>query len=186
VIPCTRAPHLTALALLLGAALGCAREPEAYRGRGLREAELAPNDAASIYRAALAGAFNVNDPALWLLVDPLLLPRTEGLAGGDSMPADVRAALERRGVVKGSCQLPVQRTPNPLICPAARPGYVVRFSAPLAVGAGRDSVQVYVAVQQYATPRGPRAERLRFERAYRVVRGGQTWRAVSEARLPQP
>jgi hypothetical protein len=63
----------------------------------------------------------------------------------------------------------------------------VRFSAPFALGAERrDSLQVHVVVQQYAIPKGPVAERLRFERAYHVARRGQTWRAVREARLPQP
>lgn len=167
-------------------ASGCAPEPVAYRGRELDVATLAANDVASAYRAVLGAAFTLGDPALSLLIDPVLLPRAEGLAGGDTMPPDVRSALHRRGLVKGTCQVPVQRAPTPLVCRADRPGYVVRLSAPFALGAGRDSVQVHLVVQQYAIPRGPVAQRLRFERAYRVARSGQTWRAISEARLPQP
>jgi hypothetical protein len=173
---------------LVGAGLtvGCPREPEAYRGRGLQVATLPVNDVVGIYRAALGASFTLGDPTLSLLLDPVLLPRTEGLAGGDTMPADVRSALRSRGLVKGTCQVPLQRTPAPLVCNAARPGYVVRVSAPFAMGTASDSVQVHVVVQQYAVPRGPVAQRLRFERAYQVARSGPAWRAVGEARLPQP
>jgi hypothetical protein len=165
----------------------CEREPDMYRGSKLQVATLPPDEVVGTYRAALAAALPLGDPALFLLVDPTLLPRGEGLAGGDAMPADVRSGLQRQRLVSGTCQVPVQRNKTPLVCRAARPGYVVRFSAPFALAAGRrDSVQVHLVVQQYAIPKGPVAERLRFERAYRVARRGQGWRAVSEARLPQP
>ena len=169
-----------------GMALGCPREPEAYRGRGLRVDTLPVNDVVRVYRAALGGSFSLDDPSLSLLVDPVLLPRGMGLAGGDTMPPAVRAALERHRLVKGTCRVPLERTPTPLVCRADRPGYVVRLSAPFALGAGHDSVQVHLVVQQYAIPKGPVAQRLRFERAYQLVRSGPTWRAVGEARLPQP
>jgi hypothetical protein len=164
----------------------CAREPEAYRGPGLEVASLPPDDVVGVYRATLAAAFNLGDPGLSLLVDPVLLPRGEGLAGGDSMPPAIRSLLQRDGLVKGTCQVQVEKTRTPLVCRAGRPGYVVRFSAPLALGGGHDSVQVHLVVQQYAVPKGPVAQRLRFERAYHVARRGRTWRAVREARLPQP
>ena len=165
----------------------CEREPDVYRGSRLQVAALPPDDVVGTYRAALAAALPLGDPALSLLVDPTLLPRDEGLAGGDVMPAEVRSGLQRARLVSGTCQVPVQRNKTPLVCRAARPGYVVRFSAPFALAAGRrDSVQVHLVVQQYAIPKGPVAERLRFERAYHVARRGQTWRAVGEARLPQP
>jgi hypothetical protein len=186
-----RIPHGYGQLALIGlwcAVMGssCAPEAETYRGAGLQVETLPPTDVVQVYRAALAGAFNLGDPALSLLVDPTLLPRSEGLAGGDTMPAAVRSVLQHHRVVKGTCQVPVERTRTPLVCRADRPGYVVRFSAPFALGAGDDSVQVHLVVQQYAIPRGPAAERLRFERAYHVVRRGATWRAASEARLPQP
>ena len=165
----------------------CEREPDVYRGSKLQVATLPPDEVVATYRAALAAALPLGDPALSLLVDPTLLPRDEGLAGGDAMPAEVRSGLQRQRLVSGTCQVPVQRNKTPLVCRAARPGYVVRFSAPFALAAGRrDSVQVHLVVQQYAIPKGPVAERLRFERAYHVARRGQTWRAVGEARLPQP
>ncbi|MFN2567304.1 MAG: hypothetical protein ABR499_20095 [Gemmatimonadaceae bacterium] len=169
-----------------GIAFGCAREPEAYRGAGLQIDTLPLNDAVGVYRATLAASFRIEDPALSLLLDPVLLPRAVGLVGGDTMPSAVRSALQHHRLVRGTCHVPVERTRTPLVCRAARPGYVVRLSAPFASRAGHDSVQVHLVVQQYAIPSGPAAERLRFERAYRVVRSGRTWHAVGEARLPQP
>jgi hypothetical protein len=166
-------------------AFTCAREPQAYRGPGLQVDTLAVDDVVGVYRAALASAFNLGDPALALLVDPTLLPRSEGLAGGDGIPSPIRSAMQR-GLVRGTCQIPIERNKTPLVCRADRPGYVVRFSAPLALGVKHDSVQVHLVVQQYAIPKGPVAERLRFERAYHVARRGSRWRAVGEARLPQP
>ena len=176
-------------AILLGCgvmAFKCEREREAYRGPGLLPATLSADDVAGAYRAALGSALPLGDPTLSLLVDPLFLPRNEGLAGGDSMPAAIRSALQRHRLVQGSCQVPVERNRTPLVCRASRPGYVVRFSAPLALATRNDSVQVHLVVQQYAIPKGPVAERLRFERAYQIVRRGRAWRAVGEARLPQP
>ena len=169
-----------------GIASGCAREPEAYRGAGLQVDALPLNDVVRVYRATLAGAFRLDDPSLSLLVDPMLLPRGVGLAGGDTMPAAVRSAIQRHRLVKGTCRVPLERARTPLVCRAERSGYVVRLSAPFASRAGHDSVQVHLVVQQYAIPSGPAAERLRFERAYQLVRSGPTWRAVGEARLPQP
>src|SRR3712207_6639867 len=96
----------TALVLSVSAlALGCPREPEAYRGRGLQVDSLPVTDVVRVYRAALAAAFNLDDPALSLLVDPALLPRGEGLAGGDTMPAAVLASMQRTRLVKGTCQV---------------------------------------------------------------------------------
>lgn len=167
-------------------AFSCAREPEAYRGPRLEVASLPVEAIAGAYRATLAASFSLDDPALSLLVDPTLLPRGEGLAGGDPMPAALQSALQRQRLVKGTCEVPIERKRTRLICRADRPGYVVRLSAPLALGAGSDSVQVHMVVQQYAIPKGPPAERIRFERAYHLVRRGATWRPVGEARLPQP
>jgi hypothetical protein len=167
-------------------AFACAPEPQAYRGARLQVDTLPLNDVVRVYRATLGAAFTLGDPSLALLVDPVLLPRGEGLAGGDTMPPAVRSALQRDRLVKGTCQVPLQRARTPLVCRADRPGYVVRLSAPFALGPGHDSVQVHLVVQQYAIPNGPAAERLRFERAYQLARSGPTWRAMREARLPQP
>jgi hypothetical protein len=190
-IPYVRIPRQLVHRMLIclacaGIAFGCAREPEAYRGAGLQVDTLPLNDVVRVYRATLAAAFTLDDPSLSLLVDPMLLPRGEGLVGGDTMASAVRSALQRNRLVKGTCQVPVQRNRMPLVCRADRPGYVVRLSAPFAPRAGHDSVQVHLVVQQYAIPSGPAAERLRFERAYQLVRSGRTWHAMGEARLPQP
>ena len=175
------------ISLACGAmAFKCAPEPVAYRGPGLEVDPLPVGDVVGVYRAALGGAFSLGDPTLSLLVDPRLLPRGQGLAGGDIMPSAVRSAMQRERLVKGTCQVPIEKTRTPLLCQADGPGYVVRLSAPLALSTGHDSVQVHLVVQQYAIPKGPVAERLRFERAYHVVRRGSTWRAAQEARLPQP
>src|SRR3712207_6412832 len=149
----------TALVLSVSAlALGCPREPEAYRGAGLQVDTLPVMDVVRVYRAALAAAFNLDDPALTLLLDPTLLPRAEGLAGGDTVPPAVAAALHRTRLVKGACVVPIERTRTPLVCRADRPGYVVRLSAPFALSPDHDSVQVHLVVQQYAIPRGRPAE----------------------------
>ena len=141
-------------------------------------------DQVNVYRAALGGSFRLDDPTLFILADTTLLPREPGLVGGESMSRDLQSALRGRGVVKGICRIPERPNRDALICDAARAGYVARFSPPFA--RGPDSVQVHVVVQQYATPTSPRAERLRFERAYQVARIGGAWRAIREARLPAP
>ena len=176
--------ELFSLVFMCAAASACRDEPGAYRGPGLQVAALAVDDRVAVYRAAVAGSFRLDDPTLSILVDPTLLPRSAGLVGGDSVPKEVLAALTRSGLVKGTCVLPIRKTAKPLECAADRAGYLVRFSDPFALG--RDSVQVNVVVEQYAIPYGPRAERLRFERAYHVARHGTGWRAVREGRMPQP
>ena len=172
------------MAALIALVAGCSRDEQAYRGPGLTVASIPTRDAVNAYRAALSGSFNVNDPSLWILVDSLRLPRTAGLEGGAPIAPELLSALRTAGVVKGVCTVPVQPTREPLRCSAERPGYAVRFSDLLQLG--RDSMQVYMVVEQYATPSGPAAERLRFERAYHVSRRGTTWRATREARLPRP
>jgi hypothetical protein len=164
--------------------LSCRDDPRAYRGPGLQVASLPVADRVAVYRAAVAGSFHLDDPTLSILVDPTLLPRTAGLAGGAAVPAEVLAGLRESGLAKGTCVIPIKRTSQPLVCQADRAGYLVRFSDPFAIG--RDSVQVNIVVEQYAIPYGNRAERLRFERAYQVAQQGTSWRAVREGRLPQP
>jgi hypothetical protein len=182
----SRRRTLIPAALIVSAAIasGCAREQVDYRGAGLPVDTLPVSEVVGIYRATLAGAFRLDDPTLSILVDPVLLPRASGLASGDTMPPDVLAALRRGGLVKGTCKVPVRNTRAALICRAELAGYAVRFSEPFTLGP--DSVQVYLVVQEYALPNGPMAERMRFERAFHVARQGSTWRAVREARMPQP
>ena len=174
----------TFLAVCGALGIACSKAPVDYRGAGLQVASLPVGERMAVYRAALAGSFQLDDPTLSILADTTLLPRDGGLAGGDAMPGDVLAAMRDAGFVKGTCRLPHTRTREALICEAGRPGYVVRFSPPFA--RHQDSVLVHIAVQQYATPLSPPQERMRFERAYQIARAGSTWRAVREARLPQP
>src|SRR5215475_1548737 len=68
-------------------------------------------------------------------------------------------------------------------CKAALPEYVIRFSPVFAMRP--DSVEVYLYVQKYDTPAGEASQTLRFERAYQVVRQGDDWHAVREARIPK-
>jgi len=163
---------------------GCAPSTPDYRGTGLHVDTLSTPDLVGVYRATLAGSFTLGDPSLSILVDPVLLPRAASLAGGDTMPADVLAGLRRENIVQGLCKIPVRATKMPLICRAERAGYVVRFSEPFALG--QDSVQVHLAVEQYAIPGGKPEQRLRFERAYHVARRAGGWRTIREARLRLP
>jgi hypothetical protein len=180
-------PHRVPRILLLTVATlasACREPPTDYRGSGLQVATLPLNDRVGVYRAALGGSFRLEDPTLFILADTTLLPRDAGMAGGTPLQAELLGALRSAGIVKGICKVPERRQREPLICPADRAGYAVRFSEPFARGG--DSVQVHIVVEQYATPFGPRAERLRFERAYHIARSGSRWRAVREGRLPQP
>ena len=172
--------------LIVAVCTACTPERENHYRGGTRDvADIPAVDQAAAYRAALAGSFNVFDPGLWILVDSLYLPRTEGLAGGASIPVEQMRAIQALDVVKGVCTVPVQaRGRGALVCGAGHPGYAVRFSPPFALG--KDSVQVHLVAEQYAVPGGPQLERLRFERAYHVVKSGGSWRAVREGRLPQP
>ncbi len=166
--------------------MGCNEKVVDYRGAGLRVDTLPTDEIVNVYRAALAGSFTLTDPGLSLLVDPVLLPRASGLSGGDTMPPELVSKLQRTGLVRGVCRVPLHNTPMPLVCRADQAGYVVRFSPPYAM-ANHDTVQVHLVVQQYAIPNGPVAERMRFERAYQLARrDAATWHATREARLPQP
>jgi hypothetical protein len=171
------------VAVFLAGACGPERV-EVYRGAGTEVAALPVAERVAVYRAALGGSFTLNDATLSILVDPVLLPRDAGLAGGDTMPRELITALRNSQLVQGTCTVPVKNIRSPLICRAERDGYAVRFSDPFALGP--DSVQVHLVVQQYVTPNGRPAEKLRFERAYHIARRSGAWRAVREARLPQP
>lgn len=174
------------VAVLIVWLTACTPERENFYRGGVHDvAELPAAEQAAAFRAALTGSFNVSDPGLWVLVDTLYLPRTEGLAGGTPIPEEQMRAIQALDAVKGSCTVPIQKRGRPaLVCRAEYPGYAVRFSQPFALGP--DSVQVHTVIEQYAIPGGPQLERLRFERAYHVVKRGTAWRAVREGRMPQP
>ena len=157
--------------------------PPAFRGPGLQVAALDVNQQAAINAAAVRASFDP-DPSLSLLIDPMHLPRTEGRAGGATVAPALIARMKERGTVRGTCQTPRDGARTVPLCPAPISGYVVRFSEILALGAGTDSVQVYLAATRYRhTPKEP-AELLSFERAYRIARVRDQWRVMSEARIP--
>ncbi len=155
--------------------------PQAARGSGLDVAALDARQRAQIYRAAVGAAFDVG-PGLVLLLHPRLLPREAGLAGGDSVPADVARALRQAGTVAGTCE-PAQTDRGSLPhCDASAAGYVVRFSDVLRLSA--DSVQVYLDAEQYTVPGAPPQQVLKFEKAYQLVEENGRWRVAREGRVP--
>ena len=174
---------VVAIALASGLA-GCSGDVSRdVRGRGLATASLSPMDQAHVYEAAARAAFDANDPALSLLLDRRLLPRTVGLAPAGSLSSDVAAEMRRRGAVKGTCEPKLDGDRGTARCTAELPGYVIRFSPVLTLRG--DSTQVYLYAQKYDTPSSGFSQALRFERAYQVVRRADGWRAVLEGRIPK-
>lgn len=168
--------------IIVGALAACAKEDSsAVRGSGMTVALLAPGEQAHVYEAAVRAGFEVDDPALSLLLDSRLLPRGVGLLPEGRVPDSVAAELRQRGVIKGDCEPPLQSGLGPPHCAAARPGYVVRFSPVFILRA--DSMQVYAYLQKYDTPNSEPSQTLRFERAYQVVRHDGAWKAVREGHV---
>ena len=178
---------MSAVAAILLVTLGyaCKRDGDSnvQRGRGLKPAALSDLERSNVYNAALRATFDMDDPALSLLLDPRFLPLKPGVGLGTPMPGGLTSTLRGRGIVKGTCSVPTAGTRKTLLCNAERPGYVVRFSDIFA--AAGDSVQVYVFVQKYDTPESGGSEALRFEKVYLLVRQDGVWRAAREGRMPR-
>src|SRR5215217_7261140 len=143
---------LAARGVLLGLVVVClgactGDESNTVRGRGLSLATLPAASRAHVYEAALRASFDVDDPALSLLLDPRELPRDVGLAASSRVPDSVAAELRRRDVTKGTCEPPIDSKRGVPLCSASLPGYVIRFSPVFALRG--DSVQVYLYVQKY-------------------------------------
>jgi len=173
-------------ALLTLALLACGSDDgaPAVRGPGLTVASLEVPQQAAVNAAAINASFNP-DPNLSLLVDPVYLPRSAGQQGGASVAPALIARMKQQGTIRGTCQTPRDAAKSVPLCPAPISGYVVRFSEILALGTGKDSVQVYLAATRYRhTPKEP-AELLSFERAYRIAHVRGEWRVMSEARIPK-
>jgi len=170
-----------ALVALLLVACAPGDEDRFVRGHGLRVASLQPNMRVSVYQAALGAAFELNDPALTLLLDRRVLPRAGGMAEDGRLPGPIETGLRERGVIHGTCEPPISTSRKTPLCTARGPGYVVRFSDVLARGG--DSVEVYLAVQKFDTPKSTGSESLRFERAYQLVHRGTSWEPTREARV---
>ena len=158
--------------------------PPAFRGPGLKVAPLEVNQQAAVNAVVVNAAFNP-DPSLSLLLDPVYLPRSEGVSGGTPVAPALIARMRQQGTIRGTCQPSRDSTRTVPLCPAALPGYVIRYSEILGLGGGTDSLQVYLAATRYRhEPKAP-AELLSFERAYRVGRVRNGWRVLSEARIPK-
>ena len=184
--PVSRQSSVTRVLPLLGLLLACGKDdegPPQVRGTGLEVAALDVNQQSAINAAAVSAAFDP-DPNLSLLADPVYLPRSSGREGGSSVAPALIARMKQQGIVRGTCQTPREAVRAVPLCPAAISGYVVRFSEIFRLGAGKDSVEVYLAATRYRhAPKEP-AEVLAFERAYQLTRVRGEWRVMREARLP--
>jgi hypothetical protein len=175
---------VAATALIVSTIGGCGGDASNdVRGHGLAVASLAAASQAGIYDAAARAAFDVNDPALSLLLDRRLLPRTVGLAASGQLSDAVVDEMRRRATVKGMCEPALDGGRGTPRCSAPLPGYIVRFSPVFAMRG--DSAQVYIYAQKYDTPASGNSPPLRFERAYQVIQRGDGWRAVREGRIPK-
>jgi len=151
------------------------------RGPGLQIATLDLAQQTVVNAAAVRAAFDP-DPNLSLLADPIYLPRTAGKEGGGSVAPALIARMKQQGIVRGTCQTPREGPKAVPVCPAALPGYVVRFSEIFQIG--KDSVEVYLGATRYRrAPKEP-SEVLTFERAYQLKRSRGDWLVMREARLP--
>jgi hypothetical protein len=176
--------RIVTIALAAHVASGCGGDDSSIlRGHGLSVAALSPEAQGAVYDAAARAAFDLNDPNQSLLLDRRGLPRTVGLAPGDTWPESVEAAMRRLGSIKGVCQPPITASRKTVRCTAVLPGYVIRFS-PVFAMAG-DTVEVYLFAQNYDNASSGYTAPLRFERAYQVVRSGDSWRAAREGRIPK-
>ena len=174
---------ISAAAVLLTLVVACAKDegPAQVRGTGLQIAPLDVAQQAEVNAAAVRAAFDP-DPNLSLLADPVNLPRTAGKSGGGSVAPALIARMKQHGVVRGTCQTPREGPRAVPVCPAALPGYVVRFSEIFQLG--KDSVEVYLGATRYRrAPKEP-SEVLTFERAYQLVKSRGDWLVMREARLP--
>jgi hypothetical protein len=170
-----------ALVAVMLAACVANEEDHFVRGHKLRVASMTADARIAVYRAALAAAFDLRDPALTLLLDRRKLPRIGGMAEEGRLSGPVDNGLRQRGIVQGVCEPPITTSRKTPVCTARGPGYIVRFSDVLARGG--DSVEVYLAVQKFDTPSNGGSESLRFERAYQLVRHGDRFEPTQEARV---
>jgi hypothetical protein len=177
------AVRIVTIALAAHVASGCGGgDSSILRGHGLAIAALSPESQGDVYDAAARAAFDLSDPAQSLLLDRRGLPRTVGLAPADTWPEQVTAEMRRRGSIKGVCEPPISSRVS-VRCAAVLPGYVVRFSPVFAMTG--DTVEVYLFAQNYDNATSGYTAPLRFERAYQVVRAGDSWRAAREGRIPK-
>ena len=178
-----RLPLVALLVASVACTSGDSDDSKIARGRGLKPASLPVAAQAEIYEQASRAAFDLG-PGLVLLIHPVKLPRTAGYTGGDSVPADLIAALRKRGVVSGTCS-PTRETPRGTPrCPVNMPGYVVRASDILRDSP--DTVEIYYSAERFSAATGQPPVALRFEKIYQLVGSGNQWRVAREARVKEP
>jgi len=178
-----RPPRHSALATIVLVLAACmANEDDHFvRGHNLRVASITADARIAVYRAAVGASFDLRDPSLTLLLDRRKLPRIGGMAEEGRLSGPVANGLRERGIVQGDCEPPITTSRKTPVCTARGPGYIVRFSDVLARTG--DSVEVYLAVQKFDTPSSGGSESLRFERAYQLVRRGDSFEPTQEARV---
>jgi hypothetical protein len=162
---------------------GAPDDSNVARGRGLQPIEMQPAAEASVIDAAVRASFDM-DPGLVLLAHPRRLPRTAGYEGGDVVPSPLVEALRTRGVIRGTCEPRHEAPRDTPRCPGAQTGYVIRTTAPLK--AGGDTIQINFMAETFAPETGARPQALRFEKIYRLVGSGASWRVAQEARVREP
>ena len=181
-----RHARIGTVAALLGLSACSASEPDdsnIARGRGLKPLGMEPAAEASVIDAAARASFEVQ-PGLVLLAHPRRLPRTAGYEGGEVLPAPLVQALRSRGIVTGTCEPRHEAPRDTPRCPAQQAGYVIRVTTPFR--AGGDTVQINFMAETFAPESGARPQALRFEKIYRLVGSGASWRVAQEARVREP
>ena len=177
------ARQLTAGMALLATACSGGDPADSYvRGHGLNVASLSADAESRIVGAAVGAAFDVT-PDLSLRLHPRRLPRTEGDSGGAPVKAMLVRALRDRGVIIGTCEPRRDAPRDTPRCSGPEAGYIIRASDVLAMPA--DTVEVYFAAETYGAATGRKPDALRFERIYKLVKGGESWRVVREAPVRQ-
>ena len=152
------------------------------RGAGLEVENLAADQQAAAYAAALGGAFDLG-PQLVLLLDPAILPARRDAESSDTIPPAVARALSSRGVIQGSCAAAAASARAAPICNAQSAGYKVQFSPVFRLA--RDTAQVYLVAERYRPKSDSTGYQppLEFEQRYALVRSGRQWRVARTERL---
>ena len=177
------ARQLTAGMALLATACSGADPADSYdRGHGLNVASLSADAESRIVGAAVGAAFDVT-PDLSLRLHPRRLPRTAGDSGGARVQATLVRALRDRGVIIGTCEPRREAPRDTPRCSGPEAGYIIRASDVFAMPA--DTLEVYFAAETYGAATGRKPDALRFERIYKLVKGGESWRVVREAPVRQ-
>ncbi|CAN5910849.1 hypothetical protein BH11GEM2_BH11GEM2_28100 [soil metagenome] len=178
----TARPLTAGMALLVTACSGADPADSYVRGRGLKVASLSADAESRIFGAAVGAAFDVT-PDLSLRLHPRRLPRTAGDSGGAPAQATLVRALRDRGVIIGTCE-PKRDTPRDKPrCAGPEAGYIIRASDVFAMAG--DTLEVYFAAETYGAATGRKPDALRFERIYKLVKRGESWRVAREAPVRQ-